>query len=89
MARNPLPYTFSLYANGDLLTNVYGEYGGDPLGAEGVCNGVAPTKELACSRAAALGSRVAWKGSIDVIVWRHGRAVYRGDLSLFVSECAA
>lgn len=86
------PYTFSLYVSSDLLTNIYGAYSDAPLCGD-VCNGVAPCRRTAVERAAELGARVAWKGPIDVIVWRYGKAVLRGDLATFVAEhapqCAA
>lgn len=73
MARNPRPYTFSLYrADGQLLTNCYGNWSSAPLDGA-VLNGEAATMTDALAALAELSRRVSL--AADFIVWRYGKAV--------------
>ncbi len=73
MARNPRPYTFSLYrADGQLLTGCYGNWSAAPLDGD-VLNGEAATLADALSAIDALSRKVSL--AADFIVWRHGKAV--------------
>jgi len=65
-------YTFSLYSRGDLLTDCYGNFGDTPL-CGNVCNGVAPTRDLALRYIADLRKTVTVADS--VILWRNGKAI--------------
>lgn len=73
MARNPRPYTFSLYRNdGKLLVNCYGDWSAAPIGGE-VLNGEAATRSAAHAAIDALLKR--YPVGATWMLWRYGKAV--------------
>jgi len=71
--RNPRPYTFSLYAaDGQLLTNCYGNWSAAPLDGA-VLNGEAATMTAALDAIRKLSASCT--RAADFIVWRYGKAV--------------